>query len=349
MPVRSASARRTGIGLGAPLHHCFDEKIRDRTWRDTGGRERDETNRMKRMILLLPVMAGIVFGAAGVFVRKLGGYGMSSPTILFLRVSFAVLALAAVILLEDRSRFRVKPKDFPLLLGSGLLGMLGLNLCYNEAINTLTLSLAAVLLSLSPVFVVVLAAFLFREKITRRKIACMILAILGCVLASGLLEQTSGLEISLGGILMGLAAALFYALYGIFSRQALDRGYHSYTVIFYSVLQVGLVLMPFAEYGKVGAYLAEDTLPHLLFLVVHALCTSVLPYVFLTVALRHAEAGTVSILAAGGEPIAAVVFGWIFYAEVPTAMMLLGMAVTIAALAFLCRQPDAGRQASEQE
>ena len=164
----------------------------------------------------------------------------------------------------------------------------------------------------------------------------MLLAILGCLLASGLIEQKSGLEISTIGVLTGIAAALFYALYSIFSRMATDRNYHTYTVIFYSVFFITIVLLPFADYKKIGGFITDNPAPNILFLIFHALCVSVLPYIFLTLALLYAEAGKVSILASGGEPIAAVIFGILFYSEIPTLLMLAGLGITIAALAFLC-------------
>lgn len=298
--------------------------------------------------MLLPVLSGIMFGSAGVFVRTLSAYGMSGPTILFVRVAGALAAMTVLLLVTDRRRFRTALRDLPLFAGTGLVGMLGLNLCYNEAVGRITLSLAAVLLSTSPVFVVILAAVLFGERITWRKMGCMVLAMAGCVLASGLLEQGSGGQgVSLSGVLLGLASALFYALYSIFSRKAMDRSYHTYTIVFYSVLLITLVLLPFAEYERIGAFLAERTAARLGFLAIHTLCTSVLPYVFLTLALLHAEAGKVSILAAGGEPIAAVIFGGLFFVEVPTALMLLGIAVTVAALALLCKRPKAAGDAAQ--
>jgi drug/metabolite transporter (DMT)-like permease len=107
-------------------------------------------------------------------------------------------------------------------------------------------------------------------------------------------------------------------------------------VIFYSVLLITIVLLPFADYSKINSFMADSPAPNIIFLIFHALCTSVLPYIFLTLALLYAETGKVSILASGGEPIAAVVFGIIFYSEIPTLLMLIGLAITIAALAFLC-------------
>lgn len=220
---------------------------------------------MKKIILFLPVLSGIMFGASGVFVRKLSAYGMNNLTVLFLRVVFAMLAMLIGILIYDRTLFKIKIKDIPIFIGTGLLGMFGLNLCYNEALNRLTLSLAAVLLSTAPIFVMFFAAIIFKERVTPKKIACMLLAIVGCILASGLLEQKAGLEISATGMLAGIAAALFYALYSIFSRKATDKSYHTYTVIFYSVLFITLVLLPFADYGKIGGFILDNPAPNIFF------------------------------------------------------------------------------------
>lgn len=301
---------------------------------------------MKQIILILPVLSGIMFGASGVFVRKLTAHGIDNPTILFLRVVLALFLISVGILIYDRTLFKVQINDIPIFIGTGLMGMLGLNLCYNLAIKKLTLSLAAVLLSTAPIFVMFLAAVIFKEQITLKKLGCMFLAIIGCILASGLLDQKTELKLSLTGILAGVAAALFYALYSIFARKATDKNYHTYTVIFYSLLLITLALLPFADYGKIGCFVSKNIFPNLAFLLFHALCTAVLPYVLLTLALLYAEAGSVSILASGGEPIAAVIFGLIFYAETPSLVMLAGLAITIVALAFLCMKPkqeDSGK------
>ena len=302
---------------------------------------------MKKMILFLPVLAGVMFGAAGVFVRRLTAYGMDNLTILFSRSVFAALALFFFLLLFDRKRLPIRLRDLPIFMGTGLVGMLCLTLCYNESLNRLPLSLAAVLLSTAPIFVMFFAAFLFREKVTGKNVACMLLAILGCALASGLFEQHTGFDISTVGIVAGIAAAFFYAMYSIFSRMATDRGYHTYTVIFYSVLLITVGLSPFADYGILGRFIAEAPVSNLLFLLAQSLCASALPYVFLTLALLYADSGKVFILASGGEPIAAVVFGLIFYREMPTPLMFLGLAVTIGALLLLCKKPREPEEAGE--
>ena len=70
------------------------------------------------------------------------------------------------------------------------------------------------------------------------------------------------------------------------------------------------------------------------FLLLHSLCAYVMPYILYTVSLSHIEAGKASILASG-EPVAAMVFGLFFYDEIPTALSVLGLVLTIAALTLL--------------
>ena len=101
---------------------------------------------MKKIYLILPVLAGLMFGSGGVFVRTLTQNGIDSTTLLFLRFSIAVIPLAIAIFLTDKKLFKIRLNDMPLFLVCAMC-IVGLNLCYNESMNSITLSLAAVLLS----------------------------------------------------------------------------------------------------------------------------------------------------------------------------------------------------------
>lgn len=289
---------------------------------------------MKKFFLIFPVLSGVFWGSSGIFVRTLTAAGMGSFTILTTRMSVAAVLLFVGILIYDRSLLKIRLKDIWLFAAGGLLGTLGLNLCYNEAINRLTLSLAAVLLSMAPIFVLLFAALFFKEKITRRKLLCMFLAILGCALVSGVFENASGLRWSTLGILIGGASAFFYALYSIFSKLAMERGYHPLTVTFYCLLLITVVLIPLTDWRTVGGYVATRPAGHLLYLLLHSLCAYVLPYILYNISLSHIEAGKASILASG-EPVAAMLFGLVLYSETPTPLSLAGLALTILALALL--------------
>ena len=69
-------------------------------------------------------------------------------------------------------------------------------------------------------------------------------------------------------------------------------------------------------------------------MLIHSLCTTVCPYAFYTVALDHMEAGKASILCFC-EPVAAMVFGFFFFREIPTVLSIAALIIVLIALAML--------------
>lgn len=301
---------------------------------------------MKQILYLMPIISGAMWGSAGIFVRKLTELGMNSYTVVSVRVVLAVLILAIWLGIYDKDLLKIKLKDLWIFVAGGVVGMFGLNICYNFAISELSLSLAAVLLSLSPVFVLFMAAILFKEKITSKKVICMTIAIAGCVLASGVLESASTMRWSVKGIIVGTIGAFFYGLYGIISKTAMERGYHAFTTTFYCLFMVMLVVIPLTNWKSVTNVVVANPVKMSVFLVIHSLCTSVLPYILYTFSIRYIDAGMASILASG-EPVAAMIFGVIFFSEIPTVLSVVGIVLVIVALALLS-MPDKKRRRSDK-
>ena len=291
---------------------------------------------MKKIYSIFPILSGICFGSLGIFVRDLSKT-MNSTTIISSRIIFAAIILGIWIACFHAEYFKIKLKDIWICVCSGIIGTLGLNICYNFAINELTLSLSAVLLSLSPIFVMIFAFFLFGESITAKKIISVIMAIIGCVLTSGVLESNSGLKWSGIGILIGGAGAFFYALYSIFSKIGIKRGYPAITITFYSMTVIAIVLLPFTEWSHIFKFIAVSPVTNVPFMIIHSLCAAVFPYVFYTVSLNHMDAGKASILCSC-EPVAAMVFGVIFFDEMPTVLSIIGLIIVLVALAMLVLQ-----------
>ncbi len=294
---------------------------------------------LKHLIVLMPIAAGALWGSAGVFVRDLNAFGMDNYTVLGTRMIVAVVLMFALMFAYDRSMLKIRLKDFWLFAGAGIPGMLFLNLCYNEAIGMLALSLSAILLSMAPFFAILMAAVLFNEKITRKKAGCMITAFAGCALASGIFDGAGVLHWSMSGIVMGIMAAFFYALYGIFSKMATNRGYHTFSILFYSILLIAVVMIPFTDWRLFGTFLAASPVENSVFAVAHSLCTSILPYMLFSFALVHMETGKAAILAGGAEPVSAVIFGAAFFAEIPTILTFSGIVLAVFALSYLCYEP----------
>lgn len=297
---------------------------------------------MKRWMWIFPVLSGIFWGSVGVFVRYLKAMQMDSFTIVESRVMVAVVILAVWLFIYDRKLFHIRIKDLWIFCAASLFGMFGINLAYNEAINRISLSLAAVLLSLSPVYVLIMAAIFFGEKITKKKIICVILAVSGCIFVSGVFEQANGFSLDGMGIFLGGIAGFCYALYSIFSKIAMERGYHGFTITFYCLMVIAVILIPITDWNRIGSFVCENPLEHGGFFLIHALVTSALPYILYTVSIQYMEAGKASILAAG-EPVAAMIMGVVFFDENPTIFALFGLAVTLVALTVLSL-PERGKE-----
>lgn len=58
-------------------------------------------------------------------------------------------------------------------------------------------------------FVLGLAAVIFKEKLTKQKIFCAVLALIGCVLSSGVLEEIGSVKWTVFGIFIGVLSAFF--------------------------------------------------------------------------------------------------------------------------------------------
>ena len=294
------------------------------------------TDIMKKPYLLLPILAGIMFGSSGIFVRTLTQNGIDQSTLLFLRFSIAILPILIAILLTDKTLFKIDLSDIPLFLICSVC-IIGLNLCYNESMNTVPLSLAAVLLSLAPIYVLVFAYVIFGEKITSKKIICMILAIFGCLLMTGVLEENLS-STPMFGIFSGIGAGLFWAVYLMASKKSIESGNHTYTILFYSIVFISIALIPFTDFGQISTFISIDPTLTILFLVLHSTFSFALPYIFSTLSLKHIDSGISSILLSGAEPFAALIFGLLLYSEVPSMLMFCGFIITIIAMMMLSKK-----------
>ncbi|MEI0799434.1 DMT family transporter [Brachyspira intermedia] len=289
---------------------------------------------MKKFIPILPILSGIFWGGGGIFIRRLMELNINSFTVVSSRVIVASIIFFICVFLYDRSLIKIKLKDLWIFVSAGILGILGLNICYNEAVKQLSLSLSAVLLSLSPIFVLIFANIFFKEKITVKKVICMILALLGCFFASGVLETNETMRWTYFGIFMGFLGAFFYGLYSIFSKLAIIKNYNTLTVTLYALISIAIISLPFTDWKALSNVVVENGSGMLVFMLLHSLCTSVFPYAFFTIALGHMDAGKASILASG-EPIAAMFFGIFFYHEIPTVLSVIGVLLTLTALTLL--------------
>ena len=191
-----------------------------------------------------------------------------------------------------------------------------------------SLSVAAILLYIAPAIVMLLSYFLFGEKLTKRKLLSLVMTFAGCVLVTGILTESG--SISAGGILMGLGAGLGYALYSIFGRYALAKGYASLTITFYTFLIAAIASCFLTDMGKVVRVATDSAGNFFCCLAFGVLCT-VVPYLTYTLGLQYVENGKASIIASV-EPVTATLLGALLFHEKLTVTGVLGVVLVLAAL-----------------
>lgn len=285
---------------------------------------------MKKLAPLLILTAGILWGCLGIFVRQLNNHGLVSMDIVFLRALVTCLIMGLVLFIFDRSKFRIRWKDLWCFLGTGICSIVFFNFCYFKAVTLTSLSVAAVLLYTAPAMVMVMSHFLFGEAFTRKKVLALLMTFLGCLLVTGILTDPG--RISALGILTGLGAGLGYALYSIFGRYALERGYHSLTITFYTFLIASLGTFFLTDSGRV-AEVAMESLPMFGLCLALGLLGTVVPYMTYTAGLQYVENSKASIIATV-EPVTATVLGMILYREPLTLAGVTGIVLVLAALAI---------------
>ena len=277
---------------------------------------------------LCALMAALLWGLTGIFTRTLNSMGLVSMGIVMVRCLSSAIMFAVLLLIREPKGFMIKWKDAWLFFGSGVLSLLAFTFCYFNAIELMTLSTAAILLYTSPIFVMLVSVPLFKEKITGMKIVCLILAFAGCCLVSGL-----GGAINLKGVLYGLGAGIGYAAYSIFARLALDKGYSSNTVNFYSCLLAAL------GSGIIGGFaqplqMTFASLPNFLLVLAIGFVSCFLPYLVYTYALTGCEPSRASIICTA-EPVSATLVGVIVFEEALTIPAIIGILLTLTAIVLL--------------
>lgn len=287
---------------------------------------------MKKTAPLCVLAAGTLWGIMGIFVRTLASYGFSSVQIASLRIVFGALLFALITAVFRPAQLKIQLRDAPLFLGMGLLSLLLFTVCYFTTINLASLSVAAILLYTSPIWVMLMSAICFREPVTRRKVLCAAMAFGGCVLVSGI---GSDMRLSPMVLVTGLLSAVGYGLYSIFGTFALRR-YPPLTVTTYAFLfgAAGAVFLcnPVDTIRVICA--AETPGVLVLLLIFTAFVTAVLPYLLYTVGLSRMRASTAAIMASI-EPVVATAAGAVVFGEALTIPAFAGIALVLAAIVVL--------------
>ena len=273
------------------------------------------------------VLAASLWGISGLFVRKLGEIGFSTYEIVFLRLFIGMCAIILAFAIFNRKAFKINLKDVWCFVGTGSIGVLGTSVFYFSTLQNASLSTACVLMYTSPMFIIILSAICFKEKITSIKVVSVIIIIVGCFLCS---YTVGGFSITLPTLITGILSGLSYGSYSIFSRYAINKGYKIDTILLYTFIFAWLGSAIFVPYGS----LVENISKGIFFIlptVGVGILSGVAPYGLYTLGLQEVSNSKAGIIAAL-ELVAALVVGLIAYGEIPSIYNIVGIVLVFISM-----------------
>lgn len=187
-----------------------------------------------------------IFATIGIF-RKF--IPLSSATVAMARAVIGTIFLAALILIRGKkiSLESIKKNLVPLLLSGTFLGFNWILLF--ESFNYTTVATGTLCYYMAPVILIVISPIAFKEKLTLGKILCVVVAVAGMTLVSGVFSAgTQGTD-NLKGVLLGLAAAVLYASIVACNKKLKDISAFDRTTVQLGISAVLMVLYTFFAEG----------------------------------------------------------------------------------------------------
>lgn len=271
---------------------------------------------MNRKMRLLMTM--LIFGSIGVFVKKIE---LTSSEIAFLRgVIGSLFLLIASFLVKHKPSYKALKENALLLLLSG--AAIGLNWIFLfESYRYTTISNATISYYFAPIFVMILAPWVLKEKLTSVKVICIATAMIGLFLivnpgAGG----TSGTQNHTLGIFYGLLAAAFYA--SIILMNKFIKNLSGFEITLVQLMAAALVLFPYLLWqGNLN--FAGLTSTSIIFILVIGIVHTGLAYFLYFTSIQELKGQTIAILSYI-DPISAVIIAAIFLNEGMTWIQIIG-------------------------
>ena len=259
--------------------------------------------------------AAIIWGSNGVIVNLVP---YEAHTVAFFRVLFASFTLLPVVLLTRKREVMSAARHWKIMLSLGCLLALGWALLFHS-MKLIAIANAVLLNHTAPIFVALLAPLFLKEKLEKSTLIALAISVTGI----GVISYQQNLQISDPngfnplGVILGLLCGLAYAGFVIVSKKALSS-FSSQVVAFYSYSVASIFLLPFV----IGTDFSPDLAPWILLLVLGVFNTGFAVTLYLKgLGMLKAQKAMVFTYL---EPASAVVFGFLFLAQQPTPLMLVG-------------------------
>jgi len=276
---------------------------------------------------LLGCTGAITYGLNPLFALPLYAEGMDAASVLFYRYLIAIALMTAI--MARHGGFRLHWREIPAALTAGILFALS-SLTLFGSYNYMDVGIASTILFVYPVFVALIMAGLFHERISAVTMICMALALGGIAM---LCDSGDGRGLNVIGIALIMASAISYAIYMVAVNKSRLSQLSTMKLAFYSLL-FGIIVFIIQLKGLTALKPLPPTVSAWGNLIGISVFPTVVSLITMTIAIHCIGSVPVSILGAL-EPVTALVVGTLVFGEQLTPMSLTGVALVIAAVTML--------------
>ena len=273
-----------------------------------------------------------IFGTIGIFVRYIP---LPSSIIAMMR-AFIGTAVLLLVLTLSRSKmdFAAIKKNLVKLAFSSTMMAINWILLF-EAYRFTTVATATLCYYMSPIILVALSPFFFKEKLTAKKLICIGAALLGMIFVSGVIGG-GGIKLSeMKGIVMGLLAACFYASVVITNKTI--KGLPSFDRTIMQLAIAAVIMLPYNAVTGAFAGIELNTLVVLMMIIVGVIHTGLAYWMYFG-SMEHLKSQTLAILSYV-DPVVAVLLSALLLREPMSVLATIG-AVMILGAAVVSELPE---------
>lgn len=192
---------------------------------------------------------------------------------------------------------KLDKKDYLPILAGGLMGFIGTQFLFSQALLYTSPVIFSLLMALTPVMVLLLSALILNESLPKRKLLGVLVSISGASLIILLSQNQSGKgSNNLLGIGFALLCVLCYAGYLVLTRKV-STSYQPVTIAKWMFLVSAIAAAPFS-FGSLPEqviYSGSANVQAYLFLGFALLFSTTLAFFLMPYSLKRLEASTVSI------------------------------------------------------
>ncbi|ALU69485.1 EamA family transporter [Rhodococcus sp. WS1] len=284
--------------------------------------------------LIFALLSAATFGVSGPFAKSLIESGWSPGGAVFARVAGGALVMMVIAVATQWPRLRQVSAHTRTVLLYGVFAISGVQLCFFNAVQHLSVGVALLLEYLAPIIVI---GWVWITKGARPSVQTLLGAAVAMIGAAVVIDVFGSAEISAVGVAWGLAAAACLAVYFVISERA-DGDLHpvvlaasGLTVSAMVIGALGLVGVLPLQFSASNAVVADHSVNVWLPVVVLVLVSTVIAYLT-GIAAITLLGPTIGSLVALTEVLCAVLAAWILVGESVTALQAVGGAAIIAGL-----------------